>query len=853
MPLETYRKKRDFRRTPEPSGKRGGSGEELSFVIHKHAARRLHYDLRLELDGVLKSWAVPKGPSLDPTEKRLAVEVEDHPIDYGGFEGVIPEGEYGAGTVLIWDRGAWTPEGDAKGALEAGKLAFTLEGAKLQGRWALVRMHLRAADDGKNWLLIKEKDDRVRPSGAGDILEERPESAASGRTMEEIAGRADRTWHSAEEAGVTGEAKLPDPSAIGGARKAKILSRLEPQLASLAKKAPAGAEWLHEIKFDGYRIVAYVQDGAIRLMSRRGNDWTSKFAPVAEAVGSLPVREAVFDGEVVALLPDGRSSFGALQEALSEGRAGDLVYYVFDLLHLDGYDLRGTPLAERKKALANVIASADVGPSLRYTDHISGSGETFHRQACSFALEGVVSKRADRVHRAGRGGDWLKIKCLERQEFVIGGYTDPAGSRIGFGALLLGVYDGRDLVYTGRVGTGFNEHTLQELTGALASLERKESPYKDPPNGSWTRSIHWVKPELVAEVAFANWTRDGLLRQPSFHGLREDKAPDEVVREEAEPAGRMGRPGPERVSSRWPEKGIEVAGVSLTNPDRVFYPEERITKLELASFYERIADWVMPHVTSRPLALVRCPEGYQGECFFQKQATDDFRRSILRIPIEVEGKLVENVAIDSLEGLVYLTQLGVLEVHTWSSRIDSVERPDRLVFDLDPDPSVTWDRVIDAARLLHRRLSSLGLQSFVKTTGGKGFHVVAPLVRRHGWEEVERFAKALADDVVRTEPDRYSANPAKAKRHGKIFIDYLRTHRGATAVAAYSTRARTGAPVSVPVRWDELGLTLRSDSYTLRNLAKRLSALDKDPWDDYNRVAQSITTAMKKELGLKAS
>lgn len=818
MIFEEYGKKRDFQRTPEPRGdaagmskrgtasRPGAKSQGLAFVIQKHASRRLHYDLRLELDGVLLSWACPKGPSLDPSEKRLAVRVEDHPLEYGEFEGTIPDGEYGAGTVEVWDRGMWVPEEEPHAALAAGKLAFRLDGEKLRGRWALVHMRGRDTGGRQNWLLIKERDDNARH---------------------------------------------PHPAGIDGAVQAPMPERVEVELATRVQRVPDGEGWLHEIKLDGYRITCRVAGGSVRLLTRQGHDWTAKMGALARALARMDLPDVLLDGEVVVLRPDGVSDFGLLQQSLSEGRDEDLVYFVFDLLYLDGYDLRDCRLADRKDALARLLESPGTPSAVRFTDHVVGRGNTFHRQACEFDLEGAVSKRVDSSYRAGRGRDWLKVKCLERQEFVIGGYTDPSGSREGFGALLVGVHDtGGSLVYAGRVGTGFSDSTIARLSEELASMERRESPFAQLPQDSRHGEVHWVEPELVAEVRFSNWTRDGRLRQASFIGLRHDKSAGDVVAEPEESSGtadfpsKSSRPG--RANAR-----ADVAGISLTNPDRVLYPEIELTKLELAKYYTQVAERMIPHLASRPVALVRCPNGHTGECFFQKQAGEGWPESVLRVPVVVDGDPVDYITVDSVHGVLYLVQLDTLEIHTWSSRADAIERPDRIVIDLDPGAHVKWSAVAAAARVVRERLGSLGLASFVKTSGGKGYHVVAPLVRRHTWGEVEEFARALAEDIVRTAPDQYTASQSKERRKGRVFIDYMRTHRGATTVAAYSTRARPGAKVSVPIWWDELKRGVRPDAFSTGDVLQRISKRGRDPWDDYNRLGQSITRAMRRELGLE--
>ena len=862
MALETYREKRHFDRTPEPQGEPGSTASGRSFVVQKHAARRLHYDFRLEWGGVLKSWAVPKGPSLDPGDKRLAVETEDHPIEYGGFEGVIPEGEYGGGTVLLWDHGTWTPDGDPEKGYRRGKLSFELRGEKLSGRYALVKIRGRKDERKDNWLLIKEDDEVARPGRGTLLVDERPESVATGRSMEEIAEERDRVWSSNG-----GETTSAGPAEVEGARKAKMPTSIEPQLATLVEEPPKGPEedgWLHEIKLDGYRLLAFVEGGSARLMTRKEQDWTAKFQPVADALSVLPVERAVFDGEVVALEPDGTTSFSGLQKALSEGRPQSLHYFLFDLLYLDGYDLRKVPLVERKRLLERLLP--DGSGVLRYSDHVEGRGEDFYRQACRYRLEGVVSKRAAAPYRPGRGRDWQKSKCLARQEVVIGGFTEPSGSRTGLGALTLGYHrDGR-LVYAGRCGTGFSTATLQDLRRRLDRLARKTTPFDQPPTGADARGVQWVSPRLVCEVEFTEWTADGRMRHPVFLGLREDKDPQEIVREQpapaAEPAaeakkgGRMAdddTPAKSTAQKSTAKKGTaEVAGVRITSADRVVYDGMALTKLDHARYYERIGDWMLPHVADRPLSLVRCPKGRTDECFYQKHVGEQFPDAVHRVAVEEkeDEEPREYAMVDSVAGLVALVQMGVLEIHVWGSRTDRLERPDRVVFDLDPDVGLAWERVLEATLAVRRRLADLGLESFVKTTGGKGLHVVMPLTRRHDWDEVKAFAKAVAADMVKREPGKYTDNVRKERRKGRVFIDYLRNGRGATYIAPFSTRARPGAPVSVPVAWDALGPDLSSDRWNVETLPARLERLKRDPWAEMDGVRQSITRDVRAELGL---
>ena len=804
MPLDQYRRKRDFRRTPEPQGGHA-RGPGLAYVIQKHAARRLHYDFRLELDGTLKSWAVPKGPSLDPSEKRLAVHVEDHPLDYGSFEGVIPPGQYGAGSVVLWDRGRWVPREDPHEGYAKGKLKFELIGEKLRGGWTLARMGGRAGEGGKNWLLLKERDGAARPLSEGDVLEERPESVAG------------------------------DPPAAD-APHAKLPAKLSPQLATLASEPPAGDEWIHELKYDGYRALCRIEHGRARLFSRSGKEWTKEMAPIAAAAATLPVESAWLDGEVVVLQPDGRTSFQALQNALSTGRADALAYYVFDLPYADGRDLRKVPLHARKQELAALLAQAGAARSLlRYSDHVDGNGAAFLRHATKLGVEGIVSKRRDAAYESRRTTTWLKVRLLKRQEFVIGGFTDPAGSRTGLGALLLGVYDGRKLVYVGRVGTGFDDRTLRALRARLEKLEIAESPFESsevaPPKGS-----HFTRPELVGEVAFTEWTVDGQLRHPTFQGLREDKRAHDVVRERAAVL-------PPR------NQATQVAGVRLTHPERVLYPEVGVTKLELAQFYESIARWILPHLAGRPLSLLRAPDGLAGEQFFHKHIGKGWPDALRRVKVREGGREVTYAAVDDAAGLVALAQMDVLEIHPWGSRHDQIEHPDRMILDLDPDPDLPWRRIVEAAAHVRVFLHDMGLTSFVKTTGGKGLHVVVPIARRLEWDEVKDFAGGVARVLARRDRDLFTASMSKSARTGKVFVDYVRNARGQTAVAAYSTRARPTAPVSTPLRWDELLAETSADRWTVRNLGRRLAAAKRDPWAGFATLRQGITAEMRSELG----
>jgi bifunctional non-homologous end joining protein LigD len=889
MSLREYKRKRDFHRTPEPAGGDAAKHETLQFVIQKHAASRLHYDFRLEWDGTLKSWAVPKGPSLDPAAKSLAVAVEDHPLEYADFEGIIPEGQYGGGTVLVWDRGSWEPEGDAGKSLRNGKLSFQLKGEKLRGGWSLVRMSGRAGDDGKNWLLIKRLDKFARPDAKSSILERKPRSVLSDRSLDEIAAHADRIWYSKQAAAETnGRARTrpiesasrrsgkpksvkrgrstrtnaganhlsTKPGKSPGARRARQPTSLRPQLATLAASVPLGDRWIHEIKFDGYRILAFLQEGEVKLITRQGQDWTQRFRRLADAFAKLPVRDGILDGEIVALNADGISEFQRLQNSLKRGDDNSLACYFFDLPWCQGFNLTPCSLLERKQLLRDLVLADNPqnDGTLRYSDHIVGQGDEVLQHACRGAMEGIVSKLADSPYQAGRTRDWLKIKCLKRQEFVIGGFSKASGSRIGFGALLLGYFDGNKLIYCGRVGTGFTAESLRELKTELKKRIIDSPRFAVAPAGADRRGVTWVKPELVGEVEFTEWTQDGRLRHPSFQGLREDKSPRSVVREA--PAMNNGRAitsseksaSPVRSSQRQKkakqsagQAPTTVAGITITHPDRVIYAMPQLTKFDVAGFYEQIADRILPHVVGRPLTIVRCPEGEAGECFYQKHLTGTVPEAVHSVSILEKSSRGQYVVIDDLGGLISLVQIGALEFHPWPARADDVERPDRLIFDLDPGEGVAWKNVIDGAREVREMLSQLGLRSFVRTSGGKGLHVVVPLARRNTWDELKAFAKGIADTLTAQSPTRYIATMSKGKRHGKVFIDYLRNQRGATAIASYSTRSRPGAAVATPLSWDELSARIKPDAYRVTNLLKRLESLPEDPWEEFFATKQSLS------------
>ena len=876
MTLKAYRQKRNFKVTSEPPGRPGKRrASSLSFVIQKHAASHLHYDFRLELNGVLLSWAVPKGPSLDPNDKRLAMHVEDHPLEYGTFEGVIPAKQYGAGTVLLWDRGTWIHKEDPQAGYKKGKLKFELRGEKLRGGWVLVKSHGGEYGGGKSWLLIKEDDEFARRGPQALIGEEKPMSVASGRTMAEIASDPERVWHSnksvaenVKHGSVRKRSLRLDLARVGGAVKASLPAFVEPQLATLVDSAPDGDAWVHEMKYDGYRMLCRKDGEKVRIFTRNRNDWTAKFPTLAASIARLPLKSAWIDGEIVVPDAEGRTSFQALQNALSNEADGKLQYFAFDLLYVDGYDIRKSRLLERKRLLEQIFRSAS--GILHYSEHFEVPGSEFLAHACKLKLEGAVSKRADSPYLSGRGRSWLKIKCGRRQEMVIGGFTDPEGSRSGFGALLLGIYeaDGR-FRYSGKVGTGFNDATLQSLRAKLERLASDKTPFYNPPTGAEARRSHWVKPQLVAEISFTEWTTDGTLRHPSFLGLRTDKKAKEVVREvpavlkgpqnpaagmpldnpnSTKPAATL-QSGTKRRTVRSGRDDDTIAGVTLTNPTKFLYADARITKLDLARYYESIGDWILPHLRQRPLTLVRCPNGWDKQCFYQKHADASVDAAIDRVAIEDSSGSSRYMMANSISALVALLQMGVLELHPWGSASPKLAFPDRMVFDFDPDDELAWKDVVQAAQIMKTLLEEIGLQGFVKTTGGKGLHIVIPIDPTQRWNVIKGFTKTIAELLTRTFPDRFTAKMSKAARHGKIFVDYLRNDEGSTAIAAYSTRARAGAPVATPVAWNELSKDIRFDYFNVRNVPARLKRLKADPWADFFSLRQALTKPMMKKIG----
>ena len=874
--LARYREKRDFRKTPEPGGTVAPSPDEgLRFVIQKHAARRLHYDFRLELGGVFKSWAVARGPSLDPQTKRLAIHVEDHPLDYGDFEGVIPKGEYGGGTVMIWDRGLWHPEGDPAAAYEKGHLAFELEGEKLKGRWHLIRTKSRPGEKKEQWLLFKSDDEFAQAEREdGGIVDEEPDSVATQRSMQEIGEEKDAVRSSSggliegnlasessgrrkPKPGKRKRANTPgvEPSRLKGAKKAPFPESIEPCLALLVDKPPEGDSWLHEIKFDGYRLIAFVGNGRPRLLTRRGLDWTARFPSIAEALKELPVKSAILDGEAVIEDENGVSSFSALQNAFSDSKAAaQMLLYAFDLPYLDGFDLRDSTLDDRKGALARLLGTAPHA-NLRYSEHVIGNGRAMLENACRLGLEGIVSKRRNASYRSGRHGEWRKIKCGNREEFVAGGYVPSTAARNAIGSLALGYFENGKLIHVGRTGTGFTLKVAQSLFKTLAGMRISQSPFANALTSAERRGLVFVEPRLVAEVEFNGWTAGRHLRQAAFKGLREDKPAEEVQLEMPQQTGGAGNAEkPEKpdvpAPSRLQGGSMEFAGVKLTHPDRILWEGQGLTKLGLAEYYAEVADLILPHIVNRPLALVRCPNGTHRDCFYQKHSFAGLTGAVEIVRLPGKKGEAEAIVIHDLSGLTNLVQASVLEIHPWGARIEDVEHPDRLTFDLDPGEGAGWTAVIAAAREVRQRLLDSGIESYVKTSGGKGLHVVSPLKTGVDWDALKIFAHRVALAMERDTPSQYVATMAKKSRVGKIFVDYLRNGRGATAVAAYSTRARSGAPVSTPVGWGELGPELTPARFNVANIARRLAALKSDPWEGFFSSPQPVAEAI---AGMKSS
>lgn len=834
--LERYNEMRDFGLTEEPRGEpRKPRTDELSFVVQKHDATRLHYDFRLELDGVLLSWAVPKGPSLVPGEKRLAVQTEDHPFDYRDFEGTIPDGQYGGGPVIVWDRGTWTPTGDPRAGLAKGHLQFALEGEKLHGRFDLVRT--RGEAKKPQWLLIKRTDEHAVRDAKKSIVDALPRSVLTGRTIEDILAGVPAKASRKTAKKKTAKAKTRKAPAAHG-KKLPAFASIAPQLATLVSDVPGGASWIYEIKYDGYRTLAWLDDGEVTLASRKGLDWTKKYPGVAAALARVRAKNAVFDGEIAYVQEDGRTDFQKLQSTLGGDDPAEqarLVYFVFDLLFYDGVDLRGEPLSVRKDKLRTVLAGEK--PPLKMSDDVA-DGSAFFREACKVGLEGIIGKRSDRPYHEGRTQDWVKVKCQRRQELVVVGFTPPKASRKGIGALLLGVHEGKSLRYAGKVGTGFSNATLQDLAKQLAPLEVDEAPVTKAPR---IKDAHWVTPKLVAEVRFTEWTKDGALRHPSFEGLRLDKGAREVKVE-------VEKPPPKATKER-------VHGIVVSHPERVMDIVTGLTKLDLVTYAGAIADAMLPYVEKRPLMLLRCPGGTQtskfsqsdrkkgvkSSCFVQKHhgmglASGSIGTALLG---EEEALYVRNA-----KDIVTLAQQNAVELHGWGTRLPRWEHPDWMVLDLDPDEALPFEKVVESAVEVREALRTLRLESWVKTTGGKGLHVVVPLARRYDWETVHRVSQQIAVLMAQHAPKRYVAKMTKAARVGKIFIDYLRNAEGATAVLPYSARARPGLTVAYPISWEELA-DVDPQALTIATVPALLAKRRKDPWADLLACKQTLPKELR--------
>jgi bifunctional non-homologous end joining protein LigD len=875
--LDRYRSMRDFSITSEPSGRKHkkGSEEGLPFVIQKHAASHLHYDFRLGWNGVLKSWAVAKGPSYFTGDKRLAVQVEDHPIEYGGFEGIIPKGQYGGGTVMVWDQGTWSPQPghtDIDEGLRKGSLKFTLNGSKMHGKWTLVRMGGKAANERKpNWLLIKEHDEFERGEKDKPITEEAEKSAVTGRTMDEIAQQEDHVWESKKtaEGNAWYRQDAPDQNAAQPKKRRalkelpslkqfpseKLPDFIEPQLASSGTTPPSSPGWLHELKLDGYRIQARKNGNKVQLLTRKGLDWTHRMKTIAAQIGAVPVKQAIIDGEVVVRAANGGTSFADLQAAFQEGVKSPLTYFAFDLLHIDGHNLRSLPLQQRKELLSEIIR--DAGEFVRLSEHLETDGNVLFRKACELHAEGIVSKLASGKYVSGRTSDWLKFKCIHEQEFVIGGFTLPSNGSLGVGALLLGYYQNKKLIYAGRTGTGFTQKTHKVLRRQLDKLKQLTNPFHDGIPAEAKRGAIWVKPELVAQVAFATWTSDNLVRQAAFKGIREDKPAVEVRRENSpSPKPRGNRPKPEAPEameamekpSKLPteeppadrEEGTS-APIRLTHPDKVVDAESKLTKSHLADYYWAIASSILPHIANRPLSLVRCPNGTGHNCFFQKHVNQTLPPGIgsVNVPDKETKKPEKYITLSTPEAVAGLAQMGVLEIHPWGSCNEDLERPDRVIFDLDPDSAISWKTLAASAAEVRKQLKTLGLASFLKTTGGKGLHIVVPIKPQHEWRKIKEFAHQFVLAIEQSNPELYLTKMSKAARKDKIYLDYLRNERGATAVAPFSPRARPGMNVSMPLSWSALKLA-DLPAFRVADFANWRRQLKSDPWKGFFELEQQL-------------
>ena len=822
LDIDTYNRKRDFAKTKEPRGRKlKGKGD--SFVVQKHDASRLHWDFRLELDGVLKSWAVPKGPSLDPGEKRLAMRTEDHPLDYGDFEGTIPAGEYGGGTVMLWDVGRWVPDPrkDPRKTIEDGHLHFTLEGERMKGEWVMFRLNPRPGEKAEPWMLKKVTDDYAEPDDGDALVDNCVTSVTTGRTMAEIAAGED-VWRSNRGGQKGGRAKkkpntAPPPFA-------------EPQLATLVDEVPTGNSWIHEYKYDGYRLLLAVGDGVATAWTRNGKDWSDKFKALVKAAAKLPAG-CLIDGEAAALDDKGRPSFQLLQSTLKEQKGANLVFYAFDLLIDRGEDIRSLPNIERKERLAALLEG--VSPPILYGDHVVGRGEALFEQVCKQGGEGVISKKASAPYKGARTRCWLKVKCIQRQEFVVVGWSE-SDKRRGFRSLLLAARDGGKLAYVGKVGTGFDTKMIDELMDRMRPLATDKAAAEVPRVDR--KGAHWIKPVLVAEIAFTEFTDEGILRHPSFIALREDKPASDVVREKPKKLKAAEKKGP--------RPSAESFGIKISNPDRVIYPEDGLTKRDLADYYAAVEPLIMIDAAKRPMTLIRCPQGRGKKCFFQKHDSGSFGEDVKHVPIqEKKGDVQDYLYFDDIKGLLACVQMGTVEFHGWGSKVDKVEHPDRLVFDLDPDVGLDFARVKDAAVRLRALLADLGLKTFPLLSGGKGLHVVAPLDASADWPAVSSFAERFSRAIAEAEPEMFTANIRKVQRKGRIFLDWLRNQRGSTAVMPYSARAREGAPVSAPIAWEELDEYQGGNHFTIRDADELLDRASSKLLAGWGKAKQALPEA----------
>lgn len=815
MALQEYAKKRDFKKTREPKAVKAAVKSKTSplmFVVQEHHASHLHYDFRLEWEGVLKSWAVPKGPSLDPKTKRLAVQVEDHPLAYGKFEGTIAEGQYGAGEVYIWDTGIWQPDSDIKAGLKKGHIDFTLKGKRLKGSWTLIRTKATSGSKAQ-WLLFKRSDQFAK---TGDVAEE------IGSDEEHVLAVQTRTWKSRPKKSAAAAAAKPAVKAKTTTARRKSrqgrLAFIEPQLAQLVTAPPAGNDWVHEIKLDGYRMQAQVTPEEVHLLTRTGLDWTDKFTALVAPLQKLKIENAILDGEAVILDEKGRSSFQKLQNALKSHSGHNMFYYVFDILYLNGKDLRNKPLLERKKLLKEILPKAK--SAVKFSEHFKGQGKELLAESCRLELEGIISKRADAHYYSGRKDSWQKSKCSSQQEFVIGGYTEGTGSRLAMGALLLGVYENKKLKFVGKCGTGFNEQSLKAVLAKLQKLEQDESPFqlKSPRE----KRIHWVKPSLSAEITFANWTGDGHLRVPVFKGLREDK-PTRQIKKEV------------------PRKQTEKSSTTeISHPDKIIFAKEKLTKQDVADYFQAVQKFILPEIIDRPLSLVRSPEGTRHKGFFQKHISGKIPPSLEPVDIKEKTETRQYVTAQSADSLTALVQMGAFEIHSWNCRKDDVEHPDQIVMDFDPGPGVSWKQVVAAAFDLKEILDHLKLKSYVKLSGGKGVHVHVPFAPLYSWEQIKNLSHSLARQMEEQDPEKYTSKIMKSHRGKKIFVDYLRNGRGATAVVPYSLRARPISAVAMPVEWKDLEKLKGADVFPLQKALEHIKRRKKDPWLGMHKNKQKI-------------